>query len=60
LDGGDGYTMLKGATVLAAPDRTPLDSEALRRALFRRTIAPKVEGRIQRLDKTQTTRTECK
>jgi 5'-nucleotidase len=59
LDGGDGYTMLKNATVLTAPDRTPLDSDALRRALMGRVIAPKIEGRIQRLDKTPATRTEC-
>ena len=60
LDGGDGYTMLKGAPVLAGPDRTPLDSDALRRALLRRTIAPKVEGRVRRLDKSEMTRSECR
>jgi 5'-nucleotidase len=51
LDGGDGYTMLKGATVVVPPERLPLDSEALQRAISSvRSIAPKVEGRIKRLD----------
>ena len=60
FDGGDGYTMLKGARVLTAPEQAPLDSEALRRIIAgRRPIAPKVEGRVQRLDKTQQTRSEC-
>jgi 5'-nucleotidase len=59
LDGGDGYTMLKNAPVLTSPDRTPLDSDALRRALIGKTIAPKIETRIQRLDKSPATRTEC-
>src|SRR5215470_2017891 len=43
FDGGDGYTMFKGAPVIVGPDRAPLDSDALRRALLRRTIAPRVE-----------------
>jgi hypothetical protein len=59
LDGGDGYAMLKNAPVLTSPDRTPLDSDALRRALIGKTIAPKIETRIQRLDKSPATRTEC-
>jgi 5'-nucleotidase len=51
LDGGDGYTMLKGATVIIPPERAPLDSEVLQRAISSvRAIAPKVEGRIKRLD----------
>jgi 5'-nucleotidase len=51
LDGGDGYSMLKGATVVLPPERAPLDSEALERAISSvRSIAPKVEGRITRLD----------
>jgi len=59
FDGGDGYTMFKSAPVLTPPERAPLDSEALRRAILGRPIAPKIEGRIQRLDKTQKTRSEC-
>jgi len=59
FDGGDGYTAFKDAPVLTPPERAPLDSEALRRAILGRPIAPKIEGRIQRLDKTQKTRSEC-
>ena len=60
FDGGDGYDMFKSSPVLTAPEQTPLDSEALRRAIaIGRPIAPKVEGRIQRLDKIQQTRSEC-
>lgn len=59
LDGGDGYAMLKGARVLTPPERAPLDSEALRRAILGKPVAPKIEGRVQRLDKTETTRSEC-
>lgn len=51
IDGGDGYSMFKGATVVLPPDRAPLDSDALQRAISSvRSIAPKVEGRIKRLD----------
>jgi 5'-nucleotidase len=60
FDGGDGYTMFKGAPILTAPERTLLDSEALRRAIPPgKPIAPKIEGRILRLDKTLKTRSEC-
>jgi 5'-nucleotidase len=60
VDGGDGYTMLKGATVLIPPARAMLDSEAFRSALPPgRAIAPKVEGRIVRLDKPVIKRSEC-
>jgi hypothetical protein len=60
LDGGDGYTMLKGARILTAPEQSPLDSEALRRAIAQpRPIAPKIEGRILRLDKAEQTRSGC-
>jgi 5'-nucleotidase len=60
FDGGDGYVMLKGAPVLTPPEQTPLDSDALRRAIASsKSIAPKIEGRIQRLDKTSGTRSEC-
>jgi 5'-nucleotidase / UDP-sugar diphosphatase len=61
LDGGDGYTMLKGAPVLTTPDRLPLDSDALGTVFAGgRALAPKVEGRIQRLDKTKASTSECK
>jgi 5'-nucleotidase len=61
LDGGDGYTMFKGAPVLLSPDSAPIDSEALKRMFVtRKAIAPKVEGRIKRLDTAQKAAAECK
>ncbi len=60
LDGGDGYTMFKGSPVLIAPDRAPVDSEALKRAFVGgKAIAPKVEGRIKRLDTVKTAASDC-
>lgn len=61
LDGGDGYTMFKGAPVVISPQRALLDSDVLRLEIRRaRRIAPKVEGRIKRLDTPQRSRSECK
>jgi 5'-nucleotidase len=61
LDGGDGYTMLKGATVVIPPERAPLDSEVLQRAIRSvRAIAPRVEGRIKRLDTVRKADSDCK
>jgi 5'-nucleotidase len=61
LDGGDGYSMFKGATVVTPPERLPLDSEALQRAISSvRSIAPKVEGRIKRLDTVRKVDQSCK
>jgi 5'-nucleotidase len=60
VDGGDGYTMLKNSTALVPPERGPLDSEILQRMVGRiRAIAPKVEGRITRLDQKQKPRKDC-
>lgn len=60
LDGGDGYTMFKGAPVILPPDRAPIDSDALKRAFVRgRAIAPKVEGRIKRLDTVRKAASDC-
>jgi 5'-nucleotidase len=60
LDGGDGYTMFKGAPLLVPLNQAPLDSDVLSRAITsRRVIAPRVTGRIRRLDKSQA-QTECK
>ena len=57
LNGGDGYTMFKDARVVTSPENLPLDSDVLATEIRRaRTISPKVEGRIKRLD-TSTTRT---
>jgi 5'-nucleotidase len=59
LDGGDGYTMFKGATVIIPPDRASTDAEAVKKAIGTRPIAPKVEGRIKRLDVTQKSGANC-
>jgi 5'-nucleotidase len=59
LDGGDGYSMFKGATVIIPPDRAPIDVDVVRKALGTRAIAPKVEGRIKRLDVAQKSGANC-
>lgn len=52
--GGDGYTMLKEAKLLTAdPTKAPKDSEVFEQAIRnspKSTIAPKVEGRIVRVN----------
>ena len=59
LDGGDGYSMFKGAPVIIPPDRAPIDVDAVKKALGTRAIAPKVEGRIKRLDVAQKSGANC-
>jgi 5'-nucleotidase len=59
LDGGDGYSMFKGATVIIPPERAPIDVDAVRKTLGTRAIAPKVEGRIKRLDVAQKSGANC-
>jgi len=59
LDGGDGYSMFKGATVLPLPNPAPIDVDVVRKAMGTRAIAPKVEGRIKRLDVTQKSSANC-
>ena len=59
LDGGDGYSMFKGATVIIPPDRAPIDVDVVKKALGTRAIAPKVEGRIKRLDVAQKSGANC-
>ncbi len=52
-NGGDGYDVLMNARRLSRPKL--IDSEALRRAIVAvRVIAPRVEGRIRRLDAAST------
>jgi 5'-nucleotidase len=60
LDGGDGYSMFKGSPVISPADRAPIDSDAVRQAIAAGPIAPKVEGRIKRLDVTQKSGSNCK
>ena len=60
IDGGDGYAMLKGTHLLIPPDQAKFDSDVLQAAIIaRKVIAPKVDGRIKRLDKDQKTQTDC-
>ena len=60
IDGGDGYTMFKDARVVAPPERLPLDSDVLTTEIRRsRRIAPKVEGRIKRLDTATRAAANC-
>lgn len=52
IDGGDGYTMFKGAKEIISPEQGPLESDVLQKAISSvPAIAPKVEGRITRVDK---------
>ncbi|HEY5884039.1 MAG TPA: bifunctional UDP-sugar hydrolase/5'-nucleotidase [Pyrinomonadaceae bacterium] len=61
LDGGDGYEVLKQGRVLIPREQGKFDSDVLRSAIVaRRTIAPKIEGRIKRLDMDQKQQIDCK
>ena len=61
LDGGDGYTMFKGAKVVLPPEQAPLDSEVLQQVISAApSIAPAVEGRIKRLDTVKKADSNCK
>ncbi len=54
IDGGDGYAMLKTARVLIPREQGQFDSDVVRLAIAaKRTIAPKTDGRIKRLDLDQ-------
>ena len=59
LDGGDGYTMLKGARVVTPPERAPVDVDVVKNAIAAGPIAPKIEGRIKRLDTRQKSGPNC-
>ena len=59
LDGGDGYSMFKSSTVMMPPERAPTDVDVVRKAIGTRPIAPKVEGRIKRLDAAQKSGANC-
>jgi 5'-nucleotidase len=61
LDGGDGYTMLKESRVITPPEKAPVDVDVVKSAITTgKPIAPKVEGRIKRLDTSQKSGTNCK
>jgi 5'-nucleotidase len=60
LDGGDGYTMLKGSRVIIPPEQAPVDVDVVKNAISTgKPLAPKVEGRIKRLDVTQKSGPDC-
>ena len=59
LDGGDGYSMFKGSTVVIPPERAPTDVDTVKKAIAAKPIAPKVEGRIKRLDVAQKSGANC-
>jgi 5'-nucleotidase len=60
LDGGDGYEMLKTARVLISKEQAKFDSDALQAVIVaQKVIAPKVEGRIKRLDQNQKQKSDC-
>lgn len=61
IDGGDGYEMFKGARLLLPRERASFDSDVLRSAIAtKKVITPKVDGRIQRLDKGEKQKIDCK
>jgi 5'-nucleotidase len=61
IDGGDGYEMLKSARVLIPRERAQFDSDVLQTAISaKKIIAPKVDGRIKRLDQNQQATSDCK
>jgi hypothetical protein len=60
VDGGDGYTMFKSARMLIPPDRAQIDSDILQNEIMKaKTIAPRVDGRIQRVDKAARQKSNC-
>ena len=60
IDGGDGYAMLKGARVLTPRARSQFDSDVLQAAIVaKKVIAPKIDGRIKRLDQNQKPKSDC-
>ena len=60
IDGGDGYDMFKTARLLTPRERAPFDSDVLRAAIAaQKVIAPKTDGRLQRLDKNQQPQADC-
>ncbi len=60
MEGGDGYAMLKGARLLISPEQAQSDFDVLRRILVSaKSVAPKIDGRISRLDNWQSPRHDC-
>jgi 5'-nucleotidase len=60
IDGGDGYAMFKDARVLIPREQARFDSDVLQSVIVaKKVIAPKVDGRIKRLDKDQKPQSDC-
>ena len=61
IDGGDGYAMLKGASLLIPREQAQFDADVLRAAIMaKKVISPRTEGRIKRLDQERTQSKGCK
>ena len=58
-EGGDGYEILKSARVLVAKEQGQVDFDIVRQAIAARPIAPKVDGRIKRLDNARREKEGC-
>ena len=60
IDGGDGYEMSKTTRLLIPREQAKFDSDVVEAAIAaRKVIAPKVEGRIIRLDKEKKSKSDC-
>jgi 5'-nucleotidase/UDP-sugar diphosphatase len=60
VEGGDDYNMFKGAPLLIPKEQWQTDANVLRKAISAvKSIAPKTDGRIERLDKVQGQKSEC-
>jgi 5'-nucleotidase len=60
LDGGDGYQMFKNARLLIPRERAQFDGDVLQNLIMtRKVVAPKIEGRIKRIDQSQNAKAEC-
>jgi 5'-nucleotidase / UDP-sugar diphosphatase len=58
-DGGDGYAVLQGKRMLITPEQGQSDFDLVRLAIAARPIAPKVEGRIKRVDTVRSKKADC-
>jgi 5'-nucleotidase / UDP-sugar diphosphatase len=60
INGGDGYKMFANPNFLVRPEQAPSDSDVLQKAISSvAAIAPKVDGRIRRID-TPKDKNSCK
>ncbi|MCM3871211.1 MAG: bifunctional metallophosphatase/5'-nucleotidase [Pyrinomonadaceae bacterium] len=60
IDGADGYAMLKGARLLISPEQGQGDFDIVQRAVAAvKSIAPRTDGRIKRLDTASSKKSDC-